>query len=302
MRHHNTSPDEFPITGETAQAPNLHVSNAMVASTVVVPELHDSEEKPKEHARQKSSNEPRMAQGLGSTKEEAVQGAEGPLASFLRVLYTFSTPLDHLLRCIGLVAAVTSGAVLPCMTLVFGSSVDEFNSFGASRTSADALYSGLTRNALWFFYLFLGRYVLVYVHSSCFGISGIRATRAFRLQFVKAVIRQDITYIDSTSPGAIITTISANANMVENGITEKIGSLIQAISMLVAGFVVAFTQQWKLTLVTATTLPVLFAGFYITFALGMSSNTRHLLRNCRVFITSRSFLLTNRTKKMQTRK
>ncbi|KAJ2972695.1 hypothetical protein NQ176_g7011 [Zarea fungicola] len=267
MRHHNTSPDEFPITGETAQAPNLHVSNAMVASTVVVPELHDSEEKPKEHARQKSSNEPRMAQGLGSTKEEAVQGAEGPLASFLRVLYTFSTPLDHLLRCIGLVAAVTSGAVLPCMTLVFGSSVDEFNSFGASRTSADALYSGLTRNALWFFYLFLGRYVLVYVHSSCFGISGIRATRAFRLQFVKAVIRQDITYIDSTSPGAIITTISANANMVENGITEKIGSLIQAISMLVAGFVVAFTQQWKLTLVTATTLPVLFAGFYITFAL-----------------------------------
>lgn len=261
------SPDD----GQEAQPPNLHASNAMAASAIAAPELHDLEQKAQENARFKSSDEPRIAQEAGSANEEADQGGpEGPLASFLRVLYTFSTPLDHLLRCIGLVAAVASGAVLSCMTLVFGSSVDEFNSFGANQTSADALYSGLTRNALYFFYLFLGRFVLVYVHSSCFGISGIRATRAFRQQFVKAVIRQDIAYIDSTSPGAIITTISANVNMVENGITEKIGSLIQAISMLVAGFVVAFTQQWKLTLVTATTLPVLFAGFYITFALGKS--------------------------------
>ena len=64
---------------------------------------------------------------------------------------------------------------------------------------------------------------------------------------------------------------------VENGITEKIGSLIQAISMLVAGFVVAFTQQWKLTLVTATTLPVLLAGFYITFSMGKLSRRYYII-------------------------
>ncbi|KAJ5313903.1 uncharacterized protein N7443_000787 [Penicillium atrosanguineum] len=192
---------------------------------------------------------------------------EGPLVSFFRVLYEFSTPSDHALRIIGLCAAITSGAALPCMTLVFGSSINELNSFGSGKQSPSALYHALSHNALWFVYLFIARYVLVYIHSSCFGVSGIRATRAFRQQFIKSVIRQDIAYIDSCSLGGITTTISSNVDMVENGITEKIGSLIQAVSMLVAGFVVAFTQQWKLTLVTATTLPVLFAGFYITFSL-----------------------------------
>lgn len=37
--------------------------------------------------------------------------------------------------------------------------------------------------------------------------------------------------------------------------------------MFIAAFVVAFTQQWKLTSVTATTLPVLFTGYAITFGL-----------------------------------
>ncbi|KAF7164596.1 hypothetical protein CNMCM5623_009053 [Aspergillus felis] len=202
---------------------------------------------------------------IASKDDEGTQ--EGPLTSFFRVLYEFSSPSDHALRIVGLCAAIASGAALPCMTLVFGSSVNEFNSFGAGKQSPSAFYHALSQNALWFVYLFIGRYVLVYIHSSCFGISGIRATRAFRQQFIKSVIRQDIAYIDSCSLGGITTTISSNVDMVENGITEKIGSLIQAVSMLTAGFVVAFTQQWKLTLVTATTLPVLFAGFYITFSL-----------------------------------
>lgn len=205
-----------------------------------------------------------------SGKDEGVQ--EGPLASFFRVLYEFSTPSDHALRIIGLCAAIASGVALPCMTLVFGSSINELNSFDSGKQSSIALYNALSHNALLFVYLFIARYVLVYIHSSCFGVSGIRATRAFRQQFIKSVIRQDIAFIDSCSLGGIPTTISSNVDMVENGITEKIGSLIQAVSMLVAGFVVAFTQQWKLTLVTATTLPVLFAGFYITFSLGKSSS------------------------------
>lgn len=195
----------------------------------------------------------------------------GPWVSLLRVFSTCSTPLDHLLRSVGLCVAIASGAVLPFMILVFGSSVDDFNSFGVGNASPEALYNKLSNNALLFVYLFVGRYVLVYIHALCFGVSGIRATRAFRKQFIKSVIRQDIAYIDSSSLGAIITIISSNVDMVENGITEKIGSLIQAIAMLIAGFAVAFTQQWKLTLVTATSLPVLLAVFYWTFRLGTSS-------------------------------
>lgn len=77
-----------------------------------------------------------------------------------------------------------------------------------------------------------------------------------------------MAYLDACSPGTVAATISKNADMVENGSTEKVGALIQAIKMFIAAFAVALSRQWSLTLVTATTLPTLFVGFYITFSLG----------------------------------
>ncbi|KAJ5777263.1 hypothetical protein N7520_000509 [Penicillium odoratum] len=155
-----------------------------------------------------SKNEHPSRFSVASEDDESVQ--ERPLRSFFRVFYEFSTPFDHALRIIGVCAAIASGAALPCMTLVFGSFVDDFNSIGSGEQSSSEKYDNLSNNALLFLYLFVGRYVLVYIHSSCFGVSGIRANRALRQQFIKSVIRQDIAYIDSCSVGGITTTISAS--------------------------------------------------------------------------------------------
>ncbi|KAK2041403.1 P-loop containing nucleoside triphosphate hydrolase protein, partial [Colletotrichum somersetense] len=153
------------------------------------------------------------------------------------------------------------------MTVVFGSSVNSFNDCETGKISGNELYRNMSKNALWLLYLFIGRFFLVYIHSTCFGLVGIRVTKAFRIDFIRSMIRQDVSFLDGCAPGTVSSTISNSADMVENGSTEKVGSLIQNISMFVAAFVVAFMQQWKLTLVTATTLPVLFTGFKITFGL-----------------------------------
>lgn len=76
----------------------------------------------------------------------------------------------------------------------------------------------------------------------CFGISGIRATRICREDFIKSLIRQDVAFLDSCSPGTVATTVSNNADLVENRGTE-VGALVQAMSMFVAAFVVAFSRQ-----------------------------------------------------------
>ncbi|KAH6622419.1 putative ABC transporter [Boeremia exigua] len=191
----------------------------------------------------------------------------GSLHYFIRVHWQYSTALDHTLRFVGFAAAIGSGVLPPLMTLLFGSSVNYFNDFEEGRRSGDDLYDKMTANALWLLYLFIGRFVLVYVHSTCFSIIGIRVTSALRLDFIRSLMRQDVSYIDSCSSGTISSTISNNPDMIENSSTEKVGSLVQNLSMFIAAFVVAFTQQWKLTLVTATTLPVLFTGYAITFGL-----------------------------------
>lgn len=209
-------------------------------------------------ATRKAKNEKKTKDG-----EEDV----GSLHYFFRVHWQYSTVLDHTLRIVGFAAAIGSGVLPPLMTLIFGSSVNDFNDFEEGRRSGDDLYDTMTANALWLLYLFIGRFVLVYVHSTCFGIVGIRVTSALRLDFVRSLMRQDVSYIDSRSSGTVSSTIANNPDMIENSSTEKVGSLVQNLSMFIAAFVVAFTQQWKLTLVTATTLPVLFTGYAVTFGL-----------------------------------
>ncbi|KAK2017512.1 P-loop containing nucleoside triphosphate hydrolase protein [Colletotrichum eremochloae] len=132
----------------------------------------------------------------------------------------------------------------------------------------------MSSNALWILYLLIGRFFLVYVHSTCFGVVRIRITNAFRVGFILAMVSQDISFIDSCAPGTVASTISDSAGIVGNGSIDKIGNLIQNMSMLVAAFVMAFTGEWKLTLVTAITLPVFFIWFKITFGLDAKIKTK----------------------------
>src|SRR5271155_393720 len=139
--------------------------------------------------------------------------------------------------------------------------------------------------SLWFLYLFIAKFFVsrpglvrstkmltactkcVYIHTSCFTITATRATRAIRRDFIRSLIRQDISYFDSCTPGSVATSISNNADLVQAGLSEKVGTAIQGVAMLGAAFVVAFTKQRKLTLVVATTLPGAVLAVGITVAL-----------------------------------
>ena len=55
--------------------------------------------------------------------------------------------------------------------------------------------------------------------------------------------------------------------MIHTGLSEKAGVVIQGLAMLVSAFIVAFTAGWKLTLVTATTLPAAVVAVGITITL-----------------------------------
>lgn len=185
---------------------------------------------------------------------------------YLRV-FRYAQPIDHALRICGFLAACGAGSALPLMTIVFGDMINDFNNFDAGQTSIDDMYNNISHNALWFLYLFIGKFFLVFINTTCFRITAIRATKALRQDFITALVRQDIAYFDNCSPGTVATTISNNADIVENGLGEKVGVAFQALAMLAASFIVAFTQQWKLTLVTATTLPLAVIVVGITVAL-----------------------------------
>jgi ATP-binding cassette, subfamily B (MDR/TAP), member 1 len=100
-----------------------------------------------------------------------------------------------------------------------------------------------------------------------FTVTATRATRSIRREYIRSLLRQDISYFDTCTPGSVATNISNNADMIHTGLAEKVGVIIQGLAMLTSAFIVAFVSGWKLTLVTATTLPAAVIAVGITVAL-----------------------------------
>lgn len=76
-----------------------------------------------------------------------------------------------------------------------------------------------------------------------------------------------MSYFDTYTPGSVATRISNNANLIQNGLSEKVGTAVQGFAMLIASFIVAFVRSWRLTLPVATTIPtaVTIVGITVAF-------------------------------------
>ncbi len=86
-------------------------------------------------------------------------------------------------------------------------------------------------------------------------MTAIRTTKELRIAFVRQILRQEVPFFDSPS-SSVSSQVTTNGNLVNNGISEKLGLTIQAISSFVAAFAVAFAVQWKLTLIVIAIVPV----------------------------------------------
>lgn len=86
-------------------------------------------------------------------------------------------------------------------------------------------------------------------------MTAIRTTKELRIDFVRQILRQEVPFFDSPS-SSVSSQVTTNGNLINNGISEKLGLTIQAASSFVAAFVVAFAVQWKLTLIVLAIVPV----------------------------------------------
>ncbi|KAI0482659.1 P-loop containing nucleoside triphosphate hydrolase protein [Xylariaceae sp. FL0804] len=180
---------------------------------------------------------------------------EATLRDYIRV-FKYATFWDYPLMAAGALAAAASGVTLPLMNVVFGSLVNQFNGYFLvpPTTTESQFRASLDRNALYIFYLFLGRFVLTYISKFCYRMVGIRMSAAIRLDYMSCLFRQTIHVLDSMSPGAASGTLVTTANTLQLGISEKLGTFFEYFATIIAATVIAFTHSWSLALVTSSVL------------------------------------------------
>ncbi|XP_077160256.1 ATP-dependent translocase ABCB1-like isoform X2 [Paroedura picta] len=202
------------------------------------------------------------------SKSKKMKNKEKPKMVSPFTVFRYSDWLDKLLMILGTCFAAVHGASLPVMMIIFGEMTDsfveegmasaippEFN-FSVNSTGA-SLEEEMTRYA--YYYSGIGAAVLVvaYAQISFWTLAAGRQIKKIRQHFFHSIIRQEIGWFDVNDVGELNTRLIDDISKINEGIGDKIAVLIQGISTFVAGFIVGFTEGWKLTLVILAVSPVL---------------------------------------------
>lgn len=169
-----------------------------------------------------------------------------------RTLYRYATTWDLIIVAISAVMAVAGGAVMPLMTIIFGQLTGVFQEFYQGTGSVDHFKSELAHYTIYFIYLAVGEFFSIYICTVGFLYTGEHVSQKVREQYLAAILRQNIGFFDKLGAGEITTRITADTNLVQLGISEKVALTLTGVSTFVTAFVIGFIKSWKLTLILSS--------------------------------------------------
>ena len=94
----------------------------------------------------------------------------------------------------------------------------------------------------------------IYICTVGFIYTGEHIAGKIREHYLAAILRQNIAFFDKLGAGEITTRITADTNLVQDGISEKIALTLTAMATFVTAFVIGFIKYWKLTLILSSTV------------------------------------------------
>lgn len=167
------------------------------------------------------------------------------------VLYRYASRKDIIVLIISTVCAVASGAAQPIMTVLFAGLQRTFQRyyFDSSEQNRETFNGELSRYVLYFVYLAIGQFFVVYISTAGFIHTGERISAKIREQYLFSCMRQNIGFFDKTGAGEITNRISADINLVQDGISERIPVTIAACAMFITAYIIGFVNYWKLALI-----------------------------------------------------
>lgn len=160
--------------------------------------------------------------------------------------------------------AVVNGIGQPLVALLMGdviNSIAQLNRPGGSTTDAASnaeLISELRVLVIKFTVAGAIIFFVAYGQMCLFTLSAENQTKRIREKYLHAVLRQDITWHDiGKRSESLNSRLSADAQLIFDGLADKVGICLSSLTTFVAGFVIAFTHGWRMTLVLMTTVPLM---------------------------------------------
>jgi len=169
-------------------------------------------------------------------------------------LFRYATRNDLLILALSSFCAIAAGAVMPLMTIVFGGLAGQFQGYFAGTITKAAFNSKLATMVLYFIYLGIGEFITIYISTVGYIYVGEHVCSKIREEYLAAMLRQNIAFFDKLGAGEITARITADTNLIQDGISEKVGLTLTAVATFITAFVISFIKYWKLTLILCSTV------------------------------------------------
>ncbi|KAH8820173.1 P-loop containing nucleoside triphosphate hydrolase protein [Xylogone sp. PMI_703] len=176
----------------------------------------------------------------------------GAKVSYLS-LYRYADGWDCLVIFISAICAVAGGAAMPLFTILLGQLTSSAQGFFNDSTSHHDFTSQLVKNTLYFIYIGIVQFTSIFISILGFIYTGDRIVQRLRVEYLRAILRQNIGYFDILGAGEVTTRITADTNLVQEGISEKVALTLTALGSFFTAFIIAYIKYWKLALICSST-------------------------------------------------
>lgn len=173
---------------------------------------------------------------------------------------------------IGTLAAIASGVPFPLIGILFGQLVDNINSAScnqsASPGSLHSYQSQVDHKVLDIVYIGIGYFFAAYICVFCWNLTGERLAQRLRERYLEGLLRQEPGFFDSLPAGEASSRLTDNINVIQQGTSEKVSAVLNAVSFFVTAYIVAFIKNAKLAGELVSLFPAylsmtLIGGFFV---------------------------------------
>jgi ATP-binding cassette, subfamily B (MDR/TAP), member 1 len=205
--------------------------------------------------------------GDGKDKPAAVKPKMASIGETLNFAFECGGNVK-LLFVLGAAGAFLNGLVYPMLAYMFSNSFSDISS--ASSGSLKPVRD------LAFQFMLIGVYALICgtIQTLCLEVFSVMATKRLRLEWFKALLRQDASYFDVNDIGGIAGQVGPSANKYRRGMGRKLGEGIQFLTTGVGGIVFAFYAEWRVALLVLAVIPFCAFATITLVSLNQTKGTR----------------------------
>ncbi|KAK4269041.1 hypothetical protein QN277_022248 [Acacia crassicarpa] len=180
-----------------------------------------------------------------------------PKAVGLFSLFRYSTKWDLVLVFLGCLGALINGGSLPFYSFLFGKVVNKISEQSNDGADKASIFNDIEWICIYMTILAAVVMVGAYMEITCWRLIGERSAQRIRREYLRSVLRQDISFYDTEISAAdIMHGIASDVAQIQEVMGDKMAHFIHHLCTFLTGYAVGFARSWKVALVVLSVTPV----------------------------------------------